>query len=167
MDPLAIFGVNALMSLTGSAIFAGLYAWPQLRAMKRDQALVWLVTPHMFLRFLGLSFLVTGVVSPALPAGFAVPAAYGDLAAGVLAIIAAYALSVHASWTIPAVLIFNTWGVADFLLAFYNGPRFHLQPDALQAAYFIPTAIVPPLLITHILVFMVVLQGIKVQNGNS
>ena len=46
----------------------------------------------MFFRFIGLSFLVPGVVSPSLPAGFAIPAAYGDFIAGILAIVATIAL---------------------------------------------------------------------------
>jgi hypothetical protein len=110
----------------------------------------------MFMRFIGLGLLVPGVVSPSLPAAFAVPAAYGDLIAGILAIIAAYALSRRAFWAIPAVLIFNTWGAADLLFAFYNGQNAHLQPGALGAAYFIPTALVPPLLVTHVLIFLLV-----------
>ncbi len=69
-------------------MIAKLCVWPWLRARERDQALLPLVAPHMFLRFIGLSFLVPGVVSPLLPAAFAVPAAYGDFVAGVLAVMA-------------------------------------------------------------------------------
>jgi hypothetical protein len=36
--------------------------------------------------------LVPGVVSPLLPLGFAIPAAYGDFIAGILAIVATIAL---------------------------------------------------------------------------
>jgi len=42
----------------------------------------------MFLRFIGLSFLVPGVVSNSLPRAWAMPAGYGDFVAGILAIIA-------------------------------------------------------------------------------
>jgi len=82
MDVRVIFGFSALMSFVSCTVIAQLYVWPWLRARPRDRALVSLVAPHMFLRFLGLSFLVPGVVSPALPAAFAVPAAYGDFVAG-------------------------------------------------------------------------------------
>jgi hypothetical protein len=43
-------------------------------------------------RFVGLAFLVKGVVAPELPAAFAMPAAYGDLIAAVLALFALAAL---------------------------------------------------------------------------
>jgi hypothetical protein len=158
MNTFAIFGVSALMSLVSSVLIANLYVWPRLRRMSRDQALVLLVVPHMFLRFIGLSFLVPGVVAPTLPAAFAIPAAYGDFVAGILAIIATVALAKHASWAIPAVWSFNVWGAADLLFAFYQGPRAGIQPGALGAAFFLPTAIVPPLLVTHFLIFQFLIR---------
>jgi hypothetical protein len=158
MDVLAILGLGALMSLVSSAVIAGLYVWPWLRARGRDQALVPLVAPHMFLRFIGLSFLVPGVVSPALPAAFAVPAAYGDFVAGILAIIATIALAKHVPWALAAVWVFNVWGAADLLFAFYQGPHAGIDPATLGAAFYIPTAIVPPLLVTHFLIFRLLMR---------
>lgn len=153
MSALALFGISALMSLVSSGVIAKLYVWPQLRIMNRDHALIALVAPHMFLRFIGLSFLVPGVVAPSLPAAFAVPAAYGDFVAGIGAIIAILGLAKRASWAISAVWLFNVWGAADLLFALYQGLRIQIDPGALGAAFFIPTAIVPPLLVTHFLIF--------------
>ncbi len=153
MNVFALFGISALMSLVSSGVIAQLYAWPRLRMMNRDQALLVLVAPHMFLRFIGLSFLVPGVVSPALPAAFAVPAAYGDFVAGILAVAATVALSRRTLWAEAFVWLFNTWGAADLLFAFVQGLRVQIDPGALGAAFFLPTAIVPPLLVTHALIF--------------
>ena len=158
MKVFAIFGISALMSLVSSGVLAKLYIWPRFRIMNREHALVQLVAPHMFLRFIGLSFLVPGVVSPSLPAAFAVPAAYGDFVAGILAVIATIALSQRASWAIALVWLFNIWGAADFLFAFYQGPRIQIHPGALGAAFFIPTAVVPPLLVTHFLIFRLLVR---------
>ena len=154
MDPRIIFGASVLMSFVSSAVIAKLFVWPRLRNMNQYDSLTRLVAPHMFLRFVGLSFLVPGVVfSP--PAAFAVPAAYGDFVAGILAIIATVALSRRATWAIVVVWLFNIWGAADLLFAFYQGARVQLDPGTLGAAYFIVTAIVPPLLVTHGLIFRV------------
>jgi len=150
MKDLAIFGISALASLVSSVI-AGFYLWPRLRAM--NSALVLLVAPHMFLRFIGLGFLVPGVVSASLPAGLAVPAACGDLVAGILAIVAVVALLQRVPWAIGAVWVFNIWGAADFLFAYYQGLGVHLHPGDLGPAFFIPTTLVPPLLVTHALIF--------------
>jgi len=160
MDVRAIFGVGVLMSFVSSAVLAKLYVWPWLRAKDRREALVPLVAPHMILRFIGLSFLVPGVVSPALPASFAVPAAYGDFAAGVLAVIGTVALARRASWAVASVWVFNIWGAADLLLAFYEAAHagMGIHPGMFGAAFYIPTAIVPPLLVSHILVFGVLVR---------
>ncbi len=154
----AIFGINVLLSFAGSILVARLYVWPWLRAQPRDRALAALVAPHVLLRFLGLSFLVVGVVAPSLPATFAVPAAGGDLVAGLLAMGAATALAMRARWATGVVWLFNLWGAADLLLAFVQGPRSQLRPGDLGAAYFIPTALVPALLVSHALVFGLLLR---------
>ena|SRR6516164_2196157 len=78
----ALFGLSVLTSFVTFSIVAKLYIAPRLKAMPLEDALRCLIAPHMF-RFVGLSFLVPGVVSPALPPSFAAPAAYGDeIAAG-------------------------------------------------------------------------------------
>lgn len=162
MNDLALFGIGAAMSLVSSVVLAKYYIWPRIRTKEREEALVPLVAPHMFLRFIGLSLLVPGVVSPALPAGFAVPAAFGDFGAGVLAIIATVGLLKRASWAIPVVWLFNLWGTIDFLYAMSQGPRLLADPGQLGAGFYIPTAIVPPLLVTHALIFgLLVRAGIR------
>ena len=59
------------------------YVWPMLHGQARVDALRALLILHSF-RFVGLAFLVPGVVSPDLPAAFAKPAAYGDIVAATL-----------------------------------------------------------------------------------
>jgi hypothetical protein len=135
-----------------------IYILPWLRRVARDDALVALVAPHAF-RFVGLSFLVPGVVSPSLPPAFAAPAAYGDLVAALLAVATVAALSKRASLATGLAWLFNVSGAADFLLAFYQGQiGAGIHPSMLGAAFFIPTVAVPPLLITHGLIFWVLLR---------
>ena len=153
-----LFGISILMSFVAFGIVTKLYIWPPLRSMPREQALVPLVVPHTF-RFVGLSFLVPGVVSPTLPSAFSNPAAYGDLVAAVLAVVATLALTARASWALAIVWVFNLWGTADLLHAIYQGQvGVRIVPGALGAAFYIPTVIVPPLLVTHALMFRVLLR---------
>lgn len=109
----------------------------------------------MFFRFIGLSFLVPGVVSASLPKKRAAPAAYGDLIAGIFAVVATVALAERAGWAEVAVWGFNVVGAADLLFAFFKGAQVRLEPGSLGASYFIVTAIVPNLLVSHALVFIV------------
>ena len=159
MDPRAIFGINVLMSFVSSVVIAKLSVWPWLRTIGRNDALIRLVAPHMFLRFIGLSFIVPGVVSPLLPPAFAIPAAWGDFVAGILAIIATVGLSKRAAWAVASVWLFNVWGAADLLFAFVQGARVQLNPGDLGATYFIVTTIVPPLLVMHALIFLILAKN--------
>ena len=158
MNAFALLGISILASFVSSVVAARLFVWPRLRNIDPNRALTLLVAPHMFLRFIGLSLLVPGVVSPLLPAGFAVPAACGDFVAGILAIVATMALVNGTTWATPSAWLFNLWGAADFLFAFYQGGQVGLQPGMLGAGFFIVTAIVPPLLVTHLLIFRLLVR---------
>jgi hypothetical protein len=131
------------------------YVWPVLRPRQRADALRPLLILHSF-RFLGLAFLVPGVVSPDLPRAFATSAAVGDIVAATLALLSLLFLGrgtgVFIAW------IFSVWGSVDLLNAFYQANATGLAPGQLGAAYFIPTVIVPLLLITHGLAFRILLQ---------
>ena len=110
---------------------------------------------HRF-RFIGLAFLVPGVVSPDLPRAFATSAAFGDIVAAALALLSL--LSLRSAPGLLIAWIFNVWGTVDLVNAFYQANATGLTPGQLGATYFIPTLIVPLLLITHGLAFRVLLQ---------
>ena len=57
------------------------------------------------------------------------------------------------------VWVFNVWGAVDLLVAFYQGVLgVRIDPGSLGAAFFIPTVVVPPLLVTHGLMFWLLLR---------
>jgi hypothetical protein len=154
LEPLAFFTSIAFSCIAWGLVFAQ-YIWPELRSRARADALRPLLALHSF-RFLGLAFLVPGVVSSDLPWAFAASAAFGDIVAAMLAL-----LTLRFLRTGTGVLfawIFNVWGSVDLLNAFYQANATGLAPGQLGAAYFIPTLIVPLLLITHVLMFRVLLQ---------
>jgi hypothetical protein len=157
VPPLALFGISIAFAFIVWLTVTALYIWPALRSQSRGQALRPLLILHSF-RFIGLAFLVPGVVSPNLPVAFAGPAAYGDLVAALLALIALAGL--QSRFGLGLVWLFNLWGSADLLNAFYQGNRVGLAPGDLGAAYFIPTVVVPLLMITHGLVFRLLLQPV-------
>jgi hypothetical protein len=126
-----------------------------LRAQPRVDALSPLLILHSF-RFIGLAFLVPGVVAPDLPAAFAHSAAYGDLIAAILALLALAGL--RSRFGIFLVWLFSLWGSFDLLDAFFQAYSSRLVPGQLGATYFIPTVAVPLLLITHGIVFRLLLQ---------
>lgn len=155
-----LFGVSLLMSFVAFGLLTGLYLWPKLNSMTTASALTALLILHAY-RFVGLSFLVPGVVSPSLPAKFARPAAYGDFIAALLSVFAILALHARIPGALLLVWVFNLWGTIDLLFAIVNGPRRLTEsgPGALGAAFYIPTVLVPALLITHGLIFWLLLRA--------
>ena len=151
LPQLAFFGSIAF-SVIAWAIVAARYIWPALGVRPRSEALRPLLILHSF-RFLGMAFLVPGVVSPDLPRAFATAAAFGDIVAAALAL-----LALQSAPGLLVAWIFNVWGFVDLVNAFYQANATGLSPGQLGAAYFIPTLIVPLLLITHGLAFRVLLQ---------
>jgi hypothetical protein len=145
-----VFSFVAWGAVTGSLIL------PELRRRGRNEALRPLLMFHSF-RFVGLAFLVPGVVSPDLPAAFAEGAAYGDIVAAALALLTLALLSGRLG--IVAAWVFNLWGSADILHANYDGIHLGVQAGQLGAAYFLPTFIVPLFLITHGLMFWLLLRN--------
>jgi hypothetical protein len=155
MLPQVWFFVSIAFSFVAWGIVTARYIWPELRLRQRAEALRPLLILHSF-RFIGLAFLVPGVVSPDLPPAFAQSAAYGDLLAAILALLSLLSLPRGAG--VVTAWIFNLWGSADLLTAFYQANHAGLLPGQLGATYFIPTVVVPLLLITHGLAFRILLQ---------
>ena len=149
------FFVSIAFSLIAWGIVTARYIWPTLRFRQRAEALQPVLILHSF-RFIGLAFLIPGVVSPDLPASFAHAAAYGDIVAAVLALLSLLLLPSAAG--IAAAWIFSIWGSVDILNAFYQANHAGLLAGQLGAAFFLPTLVVPLLLITHGLTFRILLQ---------
>ena len=149
------FFVSIAFSCIVWGIVAVRYIWPELRLRQRAEALRPLLILHSF-RFIGLAFLVPGVVSSDLPPAFAHSAAYGDIIAAILALLAL--ISPRSASGVVIAWIFSLWGTADLFNAFYQANHAGLLAGQLGAAYFIPTLVVPLLLITHGLAFRILLQ---------
>ena len=155
MAPQLYFFVSIAFSFIAWGIVTARYIWPELRGRQRAEALRPLLILPSF-RFIGLAFLVPGVVSPDLPSAFAHSAAYGDIIAATLALLSL--LSVSSGAGVVIAWIFNLWGSADLLNAFYQANHAGLLAGQLGSTYFIPTLVVPLLLITHGLAFRILLQ---------
>jgi len=153
-----IWGVTVAFGFLAWGVCAAHYIWPVISKRERAEALRPILVLHGF-RYIGMAALIPGVVFPGLPATvFARGLAYGDLAAASLALIALAALRTRLSGAL--VWIFNIVGTADLLNAFYQGSRLSLadRPGLLGAVYFLPILGVPLLLVTHVLVFRLLLR---------
>ena len=155
MSPQLCFFASIGFSLVAWGIVTSRYVWPRLRLLPGSVALRPILVLHSF-RFIGLAFLVPGVVSPELPSAFARSAAFGDIVAATLALLSL--ASPAGGLGTGIVWVFNLWGSADLFDAFYQAGRAGLLPGQLGATYFIPTLLVPLLLITHVAAFRLLLR---------
>ncbi len=148
-----------LLQFVSSLLVLGLLAkWvlaPWLAKQSQSKALFWLTVPHAF-RYIGMVFLVPGVVAQPLPDYFAIPAAYGDLATAALALMALILLRTGSNRAIVAVWLFNVVGTVDLLNALRH---LDVAPN-LGAAWYIPTLFVPLLLVTHFMIFARLLKPV-------
>jgi len=162
----ALFGISVAFGLAAWGAVAWHYIWPALKERPSPENLNPILLLHGF-RFLGLAFVVPGVVSPDLPAAFAQPVAYGDLIAAMLALLALTTLGTRTGTVLTWV--FNAFGTADLIFGFYLGSRISLpaRQGLLGAGYFILTAYVPLLLITHGLAFRILLRTTVVAPARS
>ena len=153
MDTLAIFGLQFFLSLVVWGVIAKWSVTPWLGTKSAHEALFWLTLPHAF-RHIGMVFLVPGVVAQPLPDAFAIPAAYGDLVTGVLALLGLIALRTGWAGALALVWLFNIVGTVDLLNALRH---VNVAPN-FGAAWYIPTFLVPLLLVTHFMIFVRLLK---------
>ena len=153
MSTETLFQTHLVLGYVAWLLCFGVYVWPRLKSMDQVQAQRAIATLHTF-RFFGLVFLLPGVVSPDLPADFAVFAAYGDFATGVLAMLALLAVRIRPLfWAL--IVAFNLVGTVDLIVDYYHAIQVGLPAHAewLGATYAIPIIYVPLLMITHIAAF--------------
>ena len=153
MDTQAIFGLTFFLSLVVWGVIAKWSVTPWLGTKSAHEALFWLTLPHAF-RHIGMVFLVPGVVAQPLPDAFAIPAAYGDLVTGVLALLGLIALRTGWAGALALVWLFNIVGTVDLLNALRH---VNVAPN-FGAAWYIPTFLVPLLLVTHFMIFVRLLK---------
>ena len=149
MSPVEIFGVQLILSMTVVGMLAAWSIWPRLTTLPMHVALFWLTVPHAF-RHIGLVFKVPGVVAPEIPTEFSAMAAYGDLAAGLIALVALVALHYRRPVAVPLVWLLTLVGSVDLGNALSRAEAI----PYLQSAWFIPTFLVPVLLVSHLLTAM-------------
>jgi hypothetical protein len=159
MSPEPIFQIHLVLGYVAWLLCFGVYIWPRLRAMDHFEAQRAIATLHSF-RFFGLVFILPGVVSPNLPASFAVFAAYWDFATGVLAMLALLTVRIRPLFWL-FVVAFNVVGFVDLILDYYHAVQVDLpaKPGELGAAYAIPIIYVPVLMITHVVAFYLLVRS--------
>ncbi len=148
--------LNFSLSLVAFSLIARWYVLPRLGAAPLRAALEPFLLLHSF-RHIGLMFLASGAVKTTLPTAFAQPAAWGDLAASILAFVSLWALRRGWAGALGLVWVFNVVGTLDLFNAVGRGVM-HDAAAGMGATFWIPSVVVPALLVTHVLVFVLLVR---------
>jgi hypothetical protein len=151
-----ILTFNLVLTTLVFWIAARIYLLPRLDQLTPRAVLLPILLLHG-LRHLGLMFLTAGATYPGMPARFAYPAALGDVVAAALALTIIPAVSANAPAAKPLVWAFNVWGTLDLFVAITLATMNDAQPY-MGPAYWIPAFWVPALLVTHYVVFVLLMK---------
>lgn len=157
MDSFQIFGLQVFLSFIVYGLIAKWYVAPRLANLPLHDALVPLLFTHTF-RHVGLVMMVPVVTDPALPHAWTAEIGYGDLAAQLLALASILAIRSRAGIALPLVWLFNIVGAVDLIIAYVWGAQIEAYRYHLASAWYVPTFIVPLLLVTHFMIFWLLVR---------
>lgn len=148
-----ILTANLVLNTFVFWIAARIYVLPRLQELKPRIVLLPILLLHGT-RHLGLMFLAQGATYPGMPQEFARPAAFGDLLAALLAVLAIPFVATGSSAARFLVLAFNIEGTVDLISAIMLANVYQAE-SYMGPAYWIPAFWVPGLLVTHYVTFLV------------
>ena len=151
-----ILTANLIFTTLIFYVTARIYLLPKIQEFKPQTILVPILLLHS-LRHLGLMFLTPGAVYSGMPQQFAYPAAIGDFIAALLAFAAIPAVMKNSPVARSLVLLFNVVGTLDLVMAITLATLYK-APLYMGASYWIPAFWVPALLVTHYIVFVVLVR---------
>jgi hypothetical protein len=157
MSAIVVMYTEFYMSLAAFALIAVWYVVPALRTRPFHAAVAPILLLHSFRHF-GLFYITAMAVPSPPPYGFAAPTAYGDLVTALLALIALVAVRRIHLLAVPLVWAFNVVGFIDLGVAAVNAQRYGLAGYSVGVAYVLPILVVPALLVSHALVFWLLLR---------
>ncbi len=149
--------ISYAMAFLVFGLIAKWYLWPAIKDRPSKIVLTPLLLYACF-RVNGLMFLMPGLVSPQLPSAFAVPTAYGDLTAAVLALLAVLCLRTEKAAAVPMVWRFNVVGLLDLVYANISTFKDHVDPTYLGVSYYLAVLNVPAMVVVHVVIFAYLLR---------
>jgi hypothetical protein len=151
------FFISYAVAFLVFGLIAKWYLWPALKDRDPKTALTPLLL-YACLRVNGLMFLMPGLVASELPKAFAVPVAYGDLTAVLLALIALAFVRFESPFAMTMVWLFNIAGFLDLIYANISTFKDHVDPVQLGVSYYLAVLNVPAMIVVHFTIFAYLLR---------
>ena len=157
MTPFVIGNTQFTLSLVVYGLISAWYVYPKLRAQQWNKALVPLLLVHAF-RYGPLTLLMPGQVSSEAPLNVIQAIAYGDLIAGILAILTAIMVWNEINGAKIMVWLFTIIGFGDVVFASIKGISAGLLEMDMGFNLYILNFYVPMLIVTHIMIVLLMIK---------
>jgi len=128
-----------------------LYLHPWFKAQPFGAAVMPMLLLHVF-RYLGLTLLAPGQVEASVSPTALEVMAYGDLAAGISALLAALAIYTRSSLSVPLVALFTLVGFGDFVSVGYTAAQAGIAQAEIGTMRFLMVTFAPALMLSQIYV---------------
>ena len=151
------FFISYAVAFLAFGLIGKWYLWPAIKDRAPKVALSPLLL-YACLRVNGIMFLMPGLVSPDLPRAFALPTAYGDVTAAMLALLALACIRWGNILAAPMVWLFNVVGLLDLAYANLSTFKDNVDPTQLGVSYYLAVLNVPAMVVVHIIIFIYLLR---------
>lgn len=156
--------IQTTMGLIAYGFILKFYVAPKLKDKEFGPAILPFLILHIF-RYLGLVLLVQGQIDPSVSRDALAVMAYGDLASGVCALAAAFAISKNLSFATPLVILFTFVGIIDFILVSISAAMAGIVDAEIGTMWFMMVIFAPALLITQLYIAYRLLLHLRTKVG--
>lgn len=157
MSNLQIFSLQILLSLVVYLLIMKWYVGPRLSNLRLSQALVIMLFIHSF-RHIGLTILIPSIVDTDIQNSFIYNYAYGEYFIAAFAVACLIGLTVQFRGSIYLVWIFNIMGTVLVIYAWIQFYIIDITQYKLGTFWFIPTFFMPALLVSHYVIFLMLIK---------
>jgi len=157
MSSLQIFSLQILLSLIVYFLIMKWYISPRLSNLRVSQALVFMLFIHSF-RHIGLTILIPSIVDSDIPGSFIRQYAFGEYFIAALAVICLVGLTVQIRGSAYIVWVFNIIGTILVIYAWIQFYIIDITKYKLGTFWFIPTFYMPALLVSHYVIFLMLIK---------
>jgi len=164
MSAFRVLNIQSTLSLVAFSLIALWHVAPRLATRSREAALVPLLWVQVF-RYAPLALYAPGQVDPRIPADVAAAVGLGDLASGIMALIALVALKLRVPGAISLVWIFSVVGIADLVFATVKAVGAEMYRFPMGWNWYILNFYVPMIVVSHVMIVRYVLPGRSVQRS--
>ena len=158
MSAFGVLTIQSTLSLIAFILIARWHVAPRVVRLSRENALVALLWVQVF-RYAPLTLYAPGQVDPRIPTDVAAAVALGDLASGLVALVALLAVKLRVPGATALVWVFTIVGVGDLVFATVKAVGARMYTFAMGWNWYILNFYVPMLVVGHVMIIWILTRA--------